>query len=426
MQRASFWKLISLNFCWLGLSFMWNSLHVILLPAALLAYVNPDAEELDPRIAYRDRAGHRDGHPAAGRSGQRPLVLAVGPAPAVDPVGDAGRPPFPRECLAWPADLPALAIGYIGLQFSSNFAHGAMQGLMPDVIAADQLGRGSAFKTVLDMIGLVVASLFIGRMLPPDSAIITGPVGLVIAVLIISTVVTLVFTRERGSQVVRQQEKPVHPFREILRVDFRRNTRFAWLIVSRLVFLLGVYGIQSFAQYFVRDTLPNANPVKLTGDLMALIVLGLVFFSLIAGFLCDRFGTRPVHAAASVLVTTGSLAMILAHSPGAVLGCGLVIGSGIGLFLTANWTLSNQLAPAAEAGMYLGLTNLATAGAGALSRLFGPVIDLVNLSAPGRYLGYPVLFLASAIFAVIGFLLMSRVFQVRDSSPELEPVQGQT
>jgi MFS family permease len=295
-----------------------------------------------------------------------------------------------------------------------------MQGLMPDVLSADQLGRGSAFKTVLDMIGLVVASLFVGRMLPPNSAVITGPVGMVVAVLIVSAGITLVSTRERSSHSEDAPEPRPNPLKEILQFDFRRHTSFTWLIASRLAFLLGVYGIQSFAQYYVRDTLSDANPIKLTGDLMALIVLGLVFFSMIAGVLCDRFGTRPVHAAAAVLVSTGSLAMLLAYTPGTVLACGLVIGSGIGLFLTANWTLSNQLAPAAEAGKYLGLTNLATAGAGALSRLFGPVIDLVNLSAPGRYLGYSVLFVLSAVFAIAGFAIMGHVYRPRGSQPEPE------
>ena len=45
------------------------------------------------------------------------------------------------------------------------------------------------------------------------------------------------------------------------------------LIGSGFLFLLGIYGIQAFAQYFVRDTLQTDNPVKLTGDLMATIVL---------------------------------------------------------------------------------------------------------------------------------------------------------
>jgi MFS family permease len=111
--------------------------------------------------------------------------------------------------------------------------------------------------------------------------------------------------------------------------------------------------------------------------------------------------------------------MMTAHSAAAIMGCGLVIGCGIGFFLTANWALSNQLAPAGEAGKYLGLTNLATAGAGALSRLFGPVIDGLNALAPGSFMGYTVLFGCSAAFALIGLFLLGKVFQSQKKSYHL-------
>jgi len=82
-----------------------------------------------------------------------------------------------------------------------------------------------------------------------------------------------------------------------------------------------------------------------------------------------------------------------------------VLGVGIGLFLTANWTLANSLAPIAEAGTFLGLTNLATAGAGAASRLEGPLIDLLNAARPGAFWGYAMLFSVCAACALLAMLL---------------------
>jgi hypothetical protein len=38
MRRVSTWHIIVLNVYWIGLSFMWNSLHVIILPAVLLNF----------------------------------------------------------------------------------------------------------------------------------------------------------------------------------------------------------------------------------------------------------------------------------------------------------------------------------------------------------------------------------------------------
>jgi hypothetical protein len=64
---------------------------------------------------------------------------------------------------------------------------------------------------------------------------------------------------------------------------------------------------------------------------------------------------------------------------------GIIVGAGIGLFLTSNWALANRLAPLGQSGKFLGLTNLATAGAAALARLEGPVVDFLNSAYPGEW-----------------------------------------
>ncbi len=68
--------------------------------------------------------------------------------------------------------------------------------------------------------------------------------------------------------------------------------------------------------------------------------------------------------------------MLLATDVRGLTVFGSVVGAGIGLFLTSNWALANRLAPSEEAGKFLGLTNLATAGSGALARLEGPALGL--------------------------------------------------
>ena len=82
---------------------------------------------------------------------------------------------------------------------------------------------------------------------------------------------------------------------------------------------------------------------------------------------------------------------------------------GSALYLTSNWALAARLAPKEEAGKFLGLTNLATAGAGAMSRLGGIGIDIANAAAPGRFLGYSGLFLFGGIFALTSLILLAKV-----------------
>jgi MFS family permease len=81
---------------------------------------------------------------------------------------------------------------------------------------------------------------------------------------------------------------------------------------------------------------------------------------------------------------------------------------GIGLFLTSNWALLNILAPGDQAGRYIGLTNLATAGAGAVGRLGGPLIDLLNNAQPGFFAGYTSMFIFGAVCSLASALLLWR------------------
>jgi MFS family permease len=86
-----------------------------------------------------------------------------------------------------------------------------------------------------------------------------------------------------------------------------------------------------------------------------------------------------------------------------------IIGMATGIFVSVNWALATDLTPQKEAGKYLGLSNLATAGSGAASRLAGPLIDGLNALRPGAYLGYPALFLLASASTLLGTLLMLRI-----------------
>jgi MFS family permease len=85
---------------------------------------------------------------------------------------------------------------------------------------------------------------------------------------------------------------------------------------------------------------------------------------------------------------------------------GSVIGLATGLFMTTNWALGTTLAPPNEAGRYLGVSNLAGAGAGMIgSGLGGPMADYLNRYRPG--LGY------FAIFACYGCLFLLSTLSLR-------------
>ncbi|HWQ84407.1 MAG TPA: MFS transporter, partial [Anaerolineales bacterium] len=285
MKPTSLAEIIYLNAYWVGLSFMWNSLHVIILPAVLLNYV-PESQKnsylgiltffgLIIAMVIQPVSGALSDRWVSRWGRRRPLML----------IGTAFDFVF-LAILGWAGGLLWLAIGYIGLQFSSNIAHGPAQGLLPDRVPAGQLGSASGVKNLMDMAGLVAASLLMGRLVPPDIVLAIRPLGVVMAVLAVAALVTLVGVREspstRGSSIGSNLSSDLIEQSLINPVGKPRASRaYWWLIASRFVFLLGIYDIQVFAQYYVRDVIRTSNPVQLTGDLLAVITLGLIVFALL-------------------------------------------------------------------------------------------------------------------------------------------------
>jgi len=159
----------------------------------------------------------------------------------------------------------------------------------------------------------------------------------------------------------------------------------------------------------LQDVIRVADPPKQTGDLLAVLTLSLVALVLVGGWLTDKFGPKCILYIASTLAAAGMLLMLIPRDMVGLMAFGGVLGAGIGLFLTANWALANRLAPGDQAGKFLGLTNLATAGSGALARLEGPALDWLNGLWPGQWVGYTWLFVFGAVCILFSMLLLGKI-----------------
>ncbi len=406
MKKLNLPQLLVLNAYWIGLSFMWNALHPILLPAVLLNYV-PDAKK-NTYLGLLTFVG---------------LVIAMVIQPLSGALSDGWKSRFGRRrplivlgtlfdflflsILAWAGGFVWLFIGYIGLQLSSNIAHGPLQGLLPDRVPQTQLGVASSLKTFMDMLSLIIASLLAGRLLDPVTRDPTPIMLVVMSLLAVSAAITIFGVREEPAQDDEQTE-----WKSLLsqfRINFRENSSYWWLIAERALFILGIYGVQAFAQYYLQDVLRVPDPPRQTGDLLAVLTISLVVLVLIGGWLTDKYGAKRILYIGTFIAAGGMFLMLFAKDMRGLMIFGGVLGAGIGLFLTSNWALANTLAPEAEAGKYLGLTNLATAGSGALARLEGPALDWLNAAWPGAWVGYKGLFIFGAVCMLLSVFLLQKI-----------------
>jgi Na+/melibiose symporter-like transporter len=399
-------NMFSVNTYWVGLSFMWNALHVILLPVILLQFTPEGLKNtylgvltffgLVVAMILQPISGaiSDNWHSRWGR--RRPLIL----------IGTLFDFLF-LIILGWAGGLGWVFIGYIGLQISSNIAHGPAQGLLPDLIPPEKIGAASGLKNFMDMSGIIVASLVVGNMLGPKNENVTAVIVVIMVVLAVFTAITLIWAKEKPSTGEGPRTASL-PLREQLRVDVRGNKPFFWMIVQRLLFLVGIYALQSFIFFYIQDFLQAPDPAKSTGNLTATLGVVLVLSALAGGWLTDRFGSIVMTVIAGVLVTTGYVLLLTVRDLQLLTMLGILVGGGMGLFLTANWAMANRLAPKQESGKYMGLTNLATAGAAALARLEGPGIDFFNNANKGLWYGYKGMFIFAAICTVASLFLLGK------------------
>ena len=183
--------------------------------------------------------------------------------------------------------------------------------------------------------------------------------------------------------------------------EARRNSSFIWWIVNRLLFLAAITSLQGFALYFLEYAfkITPRQATNLTGNLVYMVGIFTLLSALPAGWLADRIGHKLLVGLSGILAAVGCallLGTIWVPNLGLIYVAGIILGVGTGLFMTANWAMGTNLVPAQEAGRYLGISNLAGAGAGMIgSGIGGPVADYLNLNTPG--LGYFAIFAAYVV-----------------------------
>jgi MFS family permease len=412
--------LITLSAAWFGQAYLWNGLHAILLPVILVGLVPTELKAtylggltfsglvlamLAQPIAgaISDRSGW------LGRYGRRRPWMALGTAI------DLGL----LALLAVSRDFLAVALLYAALQIASSFAEAALQGLMPDRVAPAQRGRASGYKNAAQIAGFV-AGVGLGGFFASR-----GQISLALAatgVALGSSVLwTLLGVREQPALRARRRGiGALEALRSSFHIDRGLAPGFGRLLGGRALLMAGYFALQGFAQYFIADKLGLPNPAGVTALLMAVMGAAIFLLAVPTGVLADRMGRRPLNIFAALLGAAATVALLFVVNVAQLVIAGGLVGASAGIFMSVNWAWAADLAPPAEAGRYLGVSNVATAGASALSRLMaGPIIDGGNALRAG--IGYDLLFLLLAIAMTAGALLLAGVPETRTVAAHLAP-----
>jgi len=305
-----------------------------------------------------------------------------------------------------------LLIIYCLLQISSNAAQGPYQGFIPDLVPKGKRGLASGVKSLLEIGGGVALLRLIG---PFMDNYLTGEgnswlwlsLGALAVILLGAMLATVLTVKEQpGTGGPKLSLLPT--LYRSFKIDTKANRDFVWFLISRLLVLMAFAILQRFALFFLMDVVGVASPAAVTADLLIVVGIGLLAAVYPAGRLSDRVGRRPIVVSSGFISALGVAALFFCQSYQCILLCGGILGIGTGAFMSTNWALATDLVPQGEEARYLGLTNLATAGAAALALfIIGPTIDFFNTYSPN--LGYSVMFAVCFVCLVAGSVLLMKI-----------------
>ncbi|MCL6429734.1 MAG: MFS transporter [Anaerolineae bacterium] len=410
-------SMFALNAYWFAISYLWNSLGPIVLPV-LVGLLVPEAIKgsalglltaigMVTAIIVQPVAGAISDRSTSRWGRRRPYILGGTLADMVFLLAIALAPRY------W-----FLVLAYFGLQVSSNIAHGPYQGLIPDLVPAECRGSASGVKQLAEILGIIVTSLAAGLLMSRGQTLVT--ILSIMAVLLVTAAITVWGVREEP--LAWTPSKPLwSTVLDTFRVDLRRHMDFVWLIVSRLLIIVAMNLVRNYVVYYMQHVLRLSlqEAAGLAGNLLAIVAVSIAVIVYPAGMLSDRVGRRSLLVASGLLGALGSLLLLWVRSYVHLLVFGGILGLSMGVFLSVNWALLMDVIPDEEAGRYLGLSNLATAGAGAVAGIGGPIIDIFNAQVAGR--GFVVLYILAALCYLVGTAILARVRAERRAARSIEP-----
>jgi MFS family permease len=496
MKKMNWLDHISVNLFWLGLNIRNNSVNSVILPFMVANLAAPEIRNT-----------------ALGGINTAGLVIAMLVQPAMGILSDRSTSRFGRRrpfifvgvlldllCLALIAASGSywfLLAAILLFQFSSNVSHGALQGLMPDLVPEDQRGVSSGVKSIFELVPVVLVALVISKLVaagyflaavaatgaslliimlltmllvkevpltqkpdiplgPPmarvagvlagiglgavagllSGGVIGGLAGAAalsllgqqtaLAILVglggmVAMVAAVIIGVWAGAFVTIGQEADRQGLQQKLLGGIRsfaaRNGSFTWWVVNRLLFLTAITSLQKFAPFFLMYVfkINIEEATSMTANLFLVVGLCTLVTAVPSGWLSDRLGSHRLLVVSGVLAGLGAfllLGTIWLPNLALIYLAGVVLGLATGLFVTINWALGTRLVPPAEAGRYMGISNLAGAGAGIVGTgIGGPMADYLEKVQPG--LGYFVLFASYGVLFVLSAVSMIGIKQAK-------------
>src|SRR6266404_529834 len=436
-RRVSLFEQININVFWIANNFHWQALLAIVIPSMVVKFLgdaNKDinlamvviwgtlvAVVVNPLIgALSDYATFRMGR-------RRPFLLFGTALNVVVLVLFA----FSSYWFSSTALLLFFILLFLLLQFTNNLANAPWSAIIADNVPTHQRGLTAGFFGLFTLLGTILGSVVAGIIvnkhdpLPLYQNEIVKIFLLIAIVQIVLVLYTALTVKETPLPPERHVRLQVGAF--LRRFFFKPSTYpdLSWVLLARLLVMMGIWGIFYFLQYYFDDVLggPGVKTVifnngfsgeGFSGTLfLPVLLIAALPTSIIAGWISDHRGRKIMVYISGITMTLVCLLFIGWQSQYGALVAGLFFGIGYGAYTSVDWALAaDVLPPTDQAGKFLGVWS----AMGILPQVIGITVGAIILQLlrglPNHF-GYTTLFIVTIVYFGLGTLVIKQVRGVK-------------
>ena len=436
-RRISLFDQINLNVFWIANNFHWQALLAIVIPSMVVKFLgnaNKDinltlvvvwgtlvALVVNPLVgALSDYATFRMGR-------RRPFMIIGTVLNVIVLVLFAFSP-------GWFSSTTLLfmfALLFLLLQFTNNLANSPWSAIIADKVPQNQRGLTAGFNGLFTLLGLIVGSGVAGIIVNKNDSLPMYrneivQIFLIIAVVQILFVAYTVLT-VKETPLVRGKGTAFQIIPALKKFFFKpsRYPDLSWVLLARLLVMMGIWGIFYFLQYYFDDVLggPGVKIIFLNKPFEGALFAGTLFLpilllfalptSIFAGWASDHWGRKGLVYLSGAMMTIVCLIFIFFQNQYAALISGAFFGIGFGAYTSVDWALTTDVLPQTnEAGKFMGIWS----AMGILPQVVGITIGgivLQLLHTLPNHLGYTTLFLVTIVYFGLGTLVIYQVKGVK-------------
>ncbi len=436
-RRVSLFDQININVFWFANNFHWQALLAIVIPSMVVKFLgnaNKDinltlvvvwgtlvAVVVNPLVgAISDYATFRMGR-------RRPFMIIGMVLNVIVLVVFAFSPGWFSSTVL----LFMFALLFLLLQFTNNLANSPWSAIIADKVPQNQRGLTAGFNGFFTLLGLIVGSVVAGIIVNKNDSL---PMyrNEIVQIFLIIAVVQILFVAYTVLTVTEtplaKNKGPAFQIIPALKKFFFKPTRYpdlSWVLLARLLVMMGIWGVFYFLQYYFDDVLggPGVKIIFLNKPFEGALFSGTLFLPILlllalpttvfAGRASDHWGRKGLVYLSGAMMTIVCLIFILFQNQYAALISGAFFGIGFGAYTSVDWALATDvLPPTDEAGKFMGIWS----AMGILPQVIGVTIGgivLQLLHTLPNHFGYTMLFLVTIVYFGLGTLVIRQVRGVK-------------